>query len=97
MKTLCKEGAVGGRATLPSELIGRDVNRQEFVSEYMKLLDTGLSILGNDGRLPEWKILVLKTFLVEGYDSLLKKYKKTRFMFPDTWMKKKLKEAYGYE
>jgi hypothetical protein len=94
MTTPCKENEVSGWSLPPSssELVGGDVNRQEFVNTYMKLLGTGLSILEENGRLSEWEARVLKTFLVEGYDSLLKKYKKTRFMFPDTWMKKKLKD-----
>jgi hypothetical protein len=75
---------------LPSELIGGDVNRQEFVNAYMKLLDTGLSILGQDSRLSLEETQVLKAFLIEGYGKLLKKYKKTRYQAASLWMEKQI-------
>jgi hypothetical protein len=76
---------------LPSELVGGEANRQEFVSAYMKLLDAGLSILGESQLLPEEK-QILKAFLKDGYVSLLKKYKKAQFSDAPMWMKEQVEK-----
>jgi hypothetical protein len=75
---------------LPSELVGGEVNRQEFVNTYMRLLGTGLSILEKDSCLPQEEIRILKTFLTEGYGSLLKKYKKIKHLPVSVWMEKQI-------
>jgi hypothetical protein len=80
----------GGAQVMAAELIGGDVNHREFVNTYMRLLGTGLSILGEGSYLTQEEVQILKTFLTEGYGSFLKKYKKTKYMFPDTWMRKQM-------
>jgi hypothetical protein len=76
---------------LSLELVGGEANRQEFASAYMELLDAGLSILGESRLLPEEK-QALKAFLMEGYGSLLKKYKKTHYLAAPMWMKKQVEK-----
>jgi hypothetical protein len=80
-----RQWAQEGEAVPASELIGK---RRDFVISYTGLLGTGLSVLGENSRLSQEEIQILKTFLVEGYDSLLKKYKKTKAISASMWMKK---------
>ena len=75
------------------DLTGGKVNRQEFTSAYLPLLEKGLSILEKEDRLPPNEIDILKVFMAEGYEAFAKKYEKTKYQIISCWIKKQINKA----